>query len=323
MTKKRTIILFFSIVVLAGVVYFFFRSPPGIEPLAVSQPASSYEEATRRIDLLRQTEPAYMNPLCRTIFLSHGKKTANALLLVHGYTSCPYAWKAFGELMFAKGYNVLIPPFPHHGLADRMTLAHAQLVAEELARFSVQAMDIAHGLGDRITMAGLSAGGVTTAYAAQTRSDVHRAVIIAPAFGYEVVPTPLTQAACNLFRVLPNRFSWWDPKLETAGSPSHAYPRYSTHALAELLRLGSIVHQAARANAPAARSIVVVNNASDHAVNNALTRKIANTWSAHGAAVQIHEFDGSQQLGHDLIDPFRSDQKVDVVYPRLMEWMMN
>jgi carboxylesterase len=225
--------------------------------------------------------------------------------------------------MFAKGYNVLIPPFPHHGLADRMTEAHAQLVAEELARFSVQAMDITHGLGDRITMAGLSAGGVTTAFAAQTRNDLYRAVIIAPAFGYEVVPTQLTQAASNLFRILPNQFSWWDPKLEAAGSPSHAYPRYSTRALAELLRMGSVVYQAARSNSPAARSIVVVNNAADHAVNNALTRKIAHAWSAHGASVQIHEFDDSQQLGHDLIDPDRSDQKVDIVYPRLMEWMMN
>lgn len=323
MAKMRTKILIVSVLLLTAVVYFFFRSPPDIGPLAVSQPATSFEEATKRIDLLKQSEPSDMNPLCRTLFLSHGQKTKDVLLLVHGYTSCPYGWKAFGEQMFQKGYNVFIPAFPYHGLVDRMTETHAQLKAEDLARFAVQNMDISHGLGDRITMAGLSAGGVTTAYAAQNRNDLHRAVIIAPAFGYEVVPTKLTQAACNLFRLLPNQFSWWDPHLKTAGSPAHAYPRYATRALAELLRFGSVVYQAARIGPPATRSIVVVNNASDHAVNNALTRKIAETWANQGAMVEVHEFDQSLQLGHDLIDPFRSDQKVDVVYPRLMEWMMN
>ena len=52
-----------------------------------------------------------------------------------------------------------------------------------------RAVDIAAGLGDQVTIAGLSAGGVVAAWAAQHRRDVHRAVLIAPSLG---VRSPVT-----------------------------------------------------------------------------------------------------------------------------------
>lgn len=294
-------------------------SPRGVALASRMRPVRTYAEAVKRIDALRKTEPASMNPLCRLQFLTHGKKMQDAVLLVHGYTSCPQQFSALGGQLFERGYNVLIAPLPHHGLADRMTGEQGMLSAEELASYADETVDIAQGLGARVTMVGISAGGVTTACAAQSRPDVHRAVIISPAFGFRMIPTELTGAAANLFRLLPNRFDWWDSLKQAAGSPLHTYPRYSTHALSEILRLGTTIRDAARVKRPAARSIVVVTNAADRDVNNELTRDITDAWRGAGAALHTYEFDASLGLNHDLIDPRQENQKTDLVYPRLVE----
>jgi len=315
--KWLIVAVLFAVVAITG--YFLFRSPQGVGLASRFHPAQTYAEAVKRIEALRETEPATMNPRCSLQFMSHGKKTAGVILFVHGYTSCPQQFSELGRKLFDRGYNVLIAPLPHHGLSDRMTEEQGRLAAEELARYADETVDIAQGLGKRVTMVGISAGGVTTACAAQTRSDLYRAVIISPAFGFTMIPTTLTGAASNLFRMLPNRFDWWDSLKQAAGSPLHTYPRYSTHALAEILRLGSAIRDAARFKRPAAQSIVVVTNAADQDVNNALTRDITEEWRGKGTALKTYEFDASLQLNHDLIDPQQPNQKTDLVYPRLVE----
>src|SRR5207245_6985782 len=67
-----------------------------------------------------------------------------------------------GEMFHALGHNVLIARFPHHGLKDRLTTDQVHLTAEELVGLVDEVMDIARGLGDHITLVGLSGGGVMT-----------------------------------------------------------------------------------------------------------------------------------------------------------------
>ena len=55
---------------------------------------------------------------------------------------------------------------------DRLTDEQSQLTADDLAAYADRVLDIAHGLGRQVVMAGISAGGVTTAWAAQYRSDL-------------------------------------------------------------------------------------------------------------------------------------------------------
>jgi carboxylesterase len=240
------------------------------------------------------------------------------IILVHGYTSCPELFHGLGQQFFDLGYNVLIAPLPHHGLADRMTDAQAQLKAEELAAYADETVDIAQGLASHVTMMGISAGGVTTAWAAQYRKDVDLAVIISPAFGYKQVPTPLTAAVMNLYTLLPDSYEWWDPTLQEGIGPAYAYPRYSKHALVQILRLGFAVEDGAQRAAPAVKKIVIVTNANDSSVNNELTRQYVATWQAHGANLNTFEFDADLGLPHDLIDPTDVNQHVDIVYPRLV-----
>lgn len=283
------------------------------------RPAQGYAEAVDRIEALRAQEAPGMSPGGRLQFLTHGRQTEQVIVLVHGYTSSPQQFQELGARFYDLGYNVLVAPLPHHGLADRLTDEHAKFKAEELAAYADQVVDIASGLGRRVVMLGLSAGGVTTAWAAQNRRDIDLAVIISPGFGYGQIPTPLTAPVARLFLALPNSFRWWDASLKAETEPAHTYPRYATHALAEILRLGFAVQAAARRGSPAAQSILVVYNANDTTISNVRTAAVVKEWRAHQAGLTTYEFEAGLRLGHDLIDPAQPDARIDIVYPVLID----
>jgi carboxylesterase len=312
------------IVCIVFAIVFILFTPWNIANLT-SHPHSvqSYAEAVQRIKALRTQEAPGMNPVCRLQFMTHDRPVKQVIVLVHGYTNCPQQFHEFGQRFYDLGYNVLLAPLPHNGLTDRMTEEHAQLKAEELITYADQMVDIAQGLGKHVVMVGFSGGGVTTAWAAQYRSDIDLAVIISPTFGFQKIPTPLTVPAANLYLVLPNSFQWWDPSrkdaLQEDRGPTYAYPRYSTRALAEILRLGSAVQVVAQREPPAAHSILAVTNANDPYVNNSLTANVVKVWREHNARVTTYEFEAALRLGHDLIDPTQPDERIDIVYPRLID----
>lgn len=287
-------------------------------------PVYTYAGALQRIEAFQKQETAPMNPDCELKLLTHGRRVARAIVLVHGYTSCPQVFAGLGQRFYELGYNVLIAPLPHHGLADRMTDAQALLRAEELAAYSDQVVDIAHGLGEHVTMAGISLGGNVTAWAAQTRSDLDLAVVISPALGFLQIPTALTSPVMNLYRVRPNSYEWWDAT-QANMEPRYMYPRHSTRALAETLRLGFAVQAAARRASPAAGSIIVVTNPSDTSINPALVERVVSDWRTHGARLTTYAFDAGLHLPHNLVDITQVDSQVEtvIVYPRLVELVTN
>ena len=316
--RRWRFILLIFVVVLA--IVFLILTPWNISNLASHpRPVQNYAEALQRIDILRVQTPAAMNPVCQAQLMTHDKKVDRAIILVHGYTTCPQQFHDLGQRFYDLGYNVLIATLPHHGLADRMTDAHAQLKAEELAAYADETVDIAQGLGNQVIMMGISAGGVTTAWAAQHRSDIDLAVIISPAFGFKQIPTPLTAAVMNIYILLPDSFVWWNPALQIDTLPIYAYPRYSKHALVQIIRLGFATQADAHRSQPAVKKMVVVLNPTDESVNNDLTRDVIKTWQAHNANLTTFEFDANLKLVHDLIDPNQPKQRIDLVYPRLIE----
>ena len=282
-------------------------------------PAQSYSDALHLVDILRGKEKQKMNPVGRLQLMSHNSKTERAIILVHGYTSCPEQFHELGQRFYDAGYNVLIAPLPHHGLADRMTDEQGKLTAGELADYADRTVDIARGLGQEVVMIGLSAGGVTTAWAAQNRHDIDQAIIISPAFGFKKIPTFLTGATMNIYTLLPDAFEWWDPILKEKVPPAYSYPRYSRHALVEILRLGFATRAGVLHNPPGAKRITVILNANDTTVNNELTKDVVTIWQAQKPQLSTYEFDASLKLPHDIIDPSKSNQRVDIVYPRLIE----
>jgi pimeloyl-ACP methyl ester carboxylesterase len=181
-------------------------------------------------------------------------------------------------------------------------------------------IDIAQGLGEQVTIMGLSGGGVVVAWAAQYRADIDEAVIISPGFGYHQIPTLLTVPVMNLFRIWPNYYQWWDPAQKEGSLPAYAYPRYASHALAEILTMGSAVKVSACRETPASKTILVITNANDTSVNNELTAQVVQCWQDHNAPdLRTYEFNANLELSHDIISPDQPGQRIRVVYPVLIE----
>jgi len=290
-----------------------------LERPSTARPATGYDDALGRLLRLRERDDATINPECHTILWTHGRKTDRAILLLHGFTNCPKQFEPFGAELYRMGWNVLIPRLPRHGRVNLMTDDLTGLTAEELVASGEEAMDIAHGLGERVTVVGLSSSAVVAAYLAQHRSDVDEAVLIAPALAPKGVPEFAARRATNILLALPNMFIWWDPAKKAASpGPRQCYPRFPTHGLAQVYRLGFVTSAAAGREKPRARSIVIVTTASDEGVNNASVRDLGRRWTAMGAEVRRFEFAASLGIHHDMIDPDQPYQRVADVYPALL-----
>lgn len=318
----RVLLVIAGLLVLAVLLLSFPPDPLGSFPPA--HPAADYAAALGRIQALRAEEGDEYYPACRLKFMDHGIKTDKVIVFLHGYTNCPEQFRQLGELFFEQGYNVLIAPQPHMGLADRMNREHERLTSEELAAYTNGVLDIAQGLGEHVSLVGLSGGGVMAAWAAQERSDLDLAVVIAPSFGYTFIPGFLTVPTLNLFHRLPNFYQWWDPVQKMDISPDYGYPRFATRALAEILRMAFLVKEAACQEAPAAGAILVITNSGDIAVDNASTDKVVQCWRQLGyQPLSTYQFNASLKLEHDLIDPSQKNQHIDIVYPQLVELIIN
>lgn len=282
-----------------------------------SRPAASYAEALLRLAELQAQDGTEVNPVCATYALTHGHKTQRVLVYFHGYTNCPEQFRQLGAEFHARGYTVLVPRQPYHGLLNRLSEDQAKLKAEDLIESTNAAIDIACGLGDEVIVAGLSAGGVMAAWAAQFRGDIARAVVTAPSFGLPFVPPFVSEVGKATMQTLPNFFIWWDPRVkENMPDCPHAYPRWATRALAEIMRMGAEVRSAARTSAPKAPEVVVITNANDLAINNRMVYRLVQSWREHAPErIRTYEFAKEMEVFHDMIDPTQSRQRIDLVYP--------
>ena len=264
-----------------------------------------------------------VNAVCHTRLYTHGRRTERSLVLLHGFTNCPQQFDALGKHFYELGWNVLIPRYPRHGYSNRLTTSIAELRSEQLVALATRAAEAGAGLGERLTVSGLSLGGTLTGLLAQERGSVERAVLIAPMFGLQRVPGPAHPVLTELAYVLPNFWVWWDSKLKERLGPPHGYPRFSTHAYAALFKTATRVLKAARAAAPKAGSIAVITNAAEPGLDNRYTRQLVERWRQHGATVNTFEFPTSDRLPHDLIDPANPAQNTELVYPVVIKAILN
>lgn len=282
-------------------------------------PTGSYEEAMQRLHALQAAEDEDLNPVCHTRALTHGQRTARVVVLLHGFSNCPEQYRELGHQLFSAGYTVLMPRLPRHGKADRLTEDPVKLTAEEMISLADASIDIAQGLGDEVIVVGFSLGGVLAAEMAHQRSDIDAAILIAPSFTLQAIPQPLMPLAARLIARLPNFWQWWNAEQrEALDGPQHAYPRLSSRALAQLLRLSLDLQVRAKGTAPETQDLLVVTNANDESMDNRGAYEVVEHWRQHGATVRIYEFPQNLGLTHDLIDPGQPDQQIDLVYPILL-----
>src|SRR5688572_1716456 len=166
-----------------------------LRPLAMGElesrpnPVSGYEAALARIKSMQEADNFDLaRDVCITKLYDHGRQTEHVVVLLHGFTNCPEQFNEMGKQYYEAGSNVFIPRAPYHGLSDRLTEALVNLTAEDLAAFGNEVLDIAHGLGKKVTVMGISGTGTLVAWLAQNRSDLDFAFSIAPLFGLAFIP---------------------------------------------------------------------------------------------------------------------------------------
>ena len=298
--------------------------PFSLRETFVSNPAESYEEAVMRTEDIQAAEAEIpdLSPECGTILMTHEEKVADAIVFFHGFTSCPDQFATLGEQYFNQGYNVLIPKQPRHGLQEFDGTPLKGLSAEELAAFGTQMADIAQGLGERVVVVGLSGGGSITTWLAQERADIDLAIPIAPFLGIGFIPRPLTRPLTNLILLIPDFHQWWDPvhQMSNPLSAPYSYRGYFMHSLFENLRLGFVAEEDAKRVKPAVGGILVITNANDESVNNAIVAEFEQLWLEHGEQfLQTFQFEQELQIPHDMITATRPNGRTDIVYPKLLE----
>jgi carboxylesterase len=233
-------------------------------------------------------------------------------LYLHGYTDSTQQFDLLGTRLFERGHNVYAPRQDHHGHRDRMCDVHARLNGPELVEWTTNAVDNAEGLGAQLTVIGLSLGGVLATWVAQHRA-VDQVIILSPAYGASFIPAGLTPALAHLAMRLPNFFLWWDRRLGADCTNEYSYPRFSTHALAQVFILADGLLKTARQAPPAAHEIWMITNANDFEVNNHLSAAFVAAWRSHGHRVQTFEFPRALGLPHDLLDPTSEGARPDEV----------
>lgn len=286
-----------------------------------NNPAATFENARARVDkMIANEDSQIIHPASHTRLWARDERTKRAILYLHGYTDSVQQFSAFGDLLFQRGYNVFAPRVPHHGYRDRMSRAHGELTIHELQKWTNDAVDTALGLGEKITVMGLSMGGVMATWVAEQRADVNCVIILSAAYGVKVIPARAMRAVARIVNRLPNLFVWWDPRVRTETGIEYAYPRFSTRTLARLFQFSDELLKCARKQPPAARTVWMVTNANDFAISNALCEQFTAAWRAHGSEqIRAYEFPRELGLPHDLLDPIDVSVKPDAVYPRLIE----
>ncbi len=308
-------------VVVAVVVILYW--PLDVPETPAALPAQDYAQAMERIAAADLAEASPLYPGCESQVMTHGEATERAALLLHGYKACPAQFAALGELLYDMGYNVYIPRMPSMGIEDHFAPEQADLSAEEVVAYVQDAVDVMQGLGDEVTVVGLSAGGALASWAAQFREDVDRVVAISPMIVPGAVPDGAVDQAVRVFSIIPNRFLWSDAELKTDfPNPDYVYPRNATRSVANIMRVLEGLQRAAAKDAPAVDEIVVVTNEYDEAVSRPAVAELVDEWRQHGADVVTYEFPAELELTHDLLSPDHPFADIETAYPVLLEYIV-
>ena len=155
------------------------------------------------------TANSEVRPDCRPILKTHGKKTARAVMIIHGVSGCPNGPAELAERFYQAGYNVYVPRAPHHGLSDKKL--HSQVRAAELVKFMSDSAGLVSGLGDELGVIGHSGGGTLATWLAQYGDGLFsRVLLLSPYYEPDASKAPKWQMALlrNVYgnHLLPDQF---------------------------------------------------------------------------------------------------------------------
>ena len=135
------------------------------------EPAEDYQKAIEKFRAIEKSESAL--PLClegRSRLLTHGHKTERVFVLLHGLTNCPEQFIPLARILYASGANVVLPRARYAGFADRKNAVQGLQSGQDLLDQAAIGLDVASGLGDNISLVGLSGSAVAAVWMAQNRA---------------------------------------------------------------------------------------------------------------------------------------------------------
>jgi pimeloyl-ACP methyl ester carboxylesterase len=106
------------------------------------------------------------------MILQHGRKTSDAIVLVHGLSDSPYFVCAIARRFHAAGVNVVLPLLTGHGLKDPEPEIHLDHLEERWIEDVREAALLAQDLGERVSIGGLSTGGTLSVYTAASAPEL-------------------------------------------------------------------------------------------------------------------------------------------------------
>ncbi len=282
--------------------------------LAVAAPtAPSIDPATdRRAALAKLAEltaaDAELPEATRSRLLEPDAAALVTIVIWHGFTNAPSQFAAVGETLRDAGYRVLLPRMPHHGLPDLLNRELSTLTEAELVAHADACIDIAAGLGEEVWVVGLSAGGIMAAWAAATRGEVSRALIMAPLVAPKGFPMPAVRLCVKFPRIVPRMYLWWDPRVKDAltddNSP-YAYPGFPLPGVVPFLHLSESLFDGTVAVGHRLERVVVVTNQRDLAVRqDAAADFAAEVFAGSAGYFGEAHIDPELHWTHDFVDPW-------------------
>ena len=280
--------------------------------LAVTSPAvpTSETAADRDAALARLEELLALDDgipeMTRSRFLEPAADASTTIVIWHGFTNAPSQFVAVAEQLRDAGYRVLLPRMPHHGQADVLNRDLKNLTEAELVAQVNTCIDIAAGLGERVWVVGLSAGGTMAGWAAATRPEVSRLVMAAPLVGPKGFPMPAVRLCVKFPRVVPGMYMWWDPRVKAdLGHSPYAYPGFPLPGVVPFLHLSESLFDGSVPIGHRLERVVLVSNHNDLAVRQDVARSFAAR--VFGPAADYYGeavIDPGLKWAHDFVDPW-------------------
>ena len=316
---NRSPILLGILAALAAAAWLVFRIP---NFSSAPHPAHDYREAIEKFSDVEKTESALpLRPEGRSRLFTHGKKTDRVFVLLHGLTNCPEQFVPLARILFQSGANVVLPRARYAGYSDRMNDVQGLQSGQDLLDQAAEGLDIAAGLGDRVTIVGLSGSAVAAAWMAENREGIDSVLLLAPFFGLSGHPVWMIDSLAAILTKAPNYYKWWkDDWKEKIPGPAYAYPRYGTFCMADTIQLSRNVRAGMNNHPLQAGRMAIVTTGTDQGANNILTAQLAADWADRNSGqVMIFEFPEKDGVPHDMIDPNQPDAKIRISYPRILE----
>nr|WP_235526390.1 alpha/beta fold hydrolase [Nostoc piscinale] len=258
------------------------------------------------LEQIRQSESKGLkNEACRSRFLVHPHSTSKVCLFLHGFTAAPYQFEPLGKALFQRGYNVLIPRQPGHGLAgewNSQTPPPLPTDIQTYQKFVLEWLTIAQTLGEKVVVGGLSTGGTLAAWLAlEHPQEIERALLFTPFLGSS------NSLFDQLIKILPIYFEWFNK--DAPGN--FGYKGFRIPALKIFLELGEKILK--QAQTKVAAPVLMVCSEGDRAVNRTQQRELFKMIIKRQPKSWYYCFDDSLHIEHRMMTKLEDNDYEELV----------